>query len=220
MRNLGQLITLTFPPRFVDAILKRWGSTTAKRRVWDCEYSAGKWDYLGTQHAPCDRDLVYSALEPYCANGTILDLACGPGATPLELPDTYTSYVGVDISPVAIAKAAAQINRHPSRAKKITLVAADLLEFTPSRTFKIILFRECLYYFPIHRLRQLLARYSAALEPDGVFVARLHDRNKFNSIITMIESEYAVVSTLGNQNVGEVVIVFRPRFCCDTREAI
>ena len=49
---------------------------------------------------------MYQFLEKYANSGNILDLGCGPGNTANELKEqVYQSYIGVDISDAALAKA-------------------------------------------------------------------------------------------------------------------
>src|ERR1700690_1222456 len=79
-----------------------YGPTSLKKWLWDKEFSGTKWDFIDNTKGDC----VYTHLEKFARNGSILDLGCGPGNTANEVADaTYASYVGVDISDAALAKA-------------------------------------------------------------------------------------------------------------------
>ena len=197
--------------RLQSAFLKRWGSRFSKEKVWDREYSSGKWSELDPQiRNGVDRDLVYTVLDRYCKYASILDLGCGSGATAFELGDIYSSYLGVDISGVAISKANGALSESRAGCNHISFAVADICDFEPPQRFTIVLFRESLYYFSTSRAESLLHRYSAYLEPEGIFVVRLHDRDKFRSISTMIEKNFIVIERASPRTATEVVLVFRP----------
>lgn len=195
------------------ALFKRLGFSRIKRYVWDQEYQAGKWDELrppDAEHA-AERDIVLDVVEKYSANGAILDLGCGPGATGNEIALTYRSYLGVDVSTVAVQQAVELTRRQPARVEKNRYVAADIGKFTPDGKFSVILFRECIYYFPKGAISRLLARYSGFLEPAGLFIVRLHDRHKYRGIMALIEAEYKILERLEPPESGTAVLVFSPR---------
>src|SRR5688572_27420770 len=82
----------------IRGLTQRWGTANMKRRLWDTEYSSGKWD-----HCENTRDsVVYKFLEKYSRHGSVLDMGCGSGNTGTELNlDCYSDYTGVDVSEVA-----------------------------------------------------------------------------------------------------------------------
>jgi len=87
--------------RFVRGFLLSYGPSNIKKRIWNREYSEQKWAFAYNTVGDC----VYAHLERYTANGSILDIGCGSGNTSTELVGTYRSYLGVDISEAALAKA-------------------------------------------------------------------------------------------------------------------
>ena len=197
--------------RILNAVLKRWGPVSAKQRIWDHEYQSGQWAHLDFQaRNDVRRDLIYLALEPYSAGATILDLGCGTASTAMELPNTYDSYLGVDVSEIAIRKATDAIGLDPSRVLKCHFIVGDIATFIPAKQFDIIVCRECLYYFSRHEARTILRRHSAFLQGKGVFVVRLHDRDKYRSITEMIKREYRIIQWFAPEGATEVVLVFRP----------
>src|SRR5258708_39996767 len=98
--------------RFVLGFLLSYGPTSLKKLVWDKEYSGDKWAFADNTVGDC----VYGPLEKYAANGSVLDIGCGSGNTATEMSAAaYQTYVGVDISEEALAKAARrskEIGRH------------------------------------------------------------------------------------------------------------
>jgi 2-polyprenyl-3-methyl-5-hydroxy-6-metoxy-1,4-benzoquinol methylase len=71
---------------------------------WDSMYEQGEWDYL----TKIDELGHYSLLVGYCQylnpKGKILDIGCGEGLLQQQLRYLpYQSYLGVDVSNVAIA---------------------------------------------------------------------------------------------------------------------
>jgi len=84
----------------IHALCKRYGPPFLKRKIWDREFSSGKW---GTGDLADCHSAIIPVLEKYARGGNILDLGCGWGKTGLVLdPSTYSEYLGVDISDVAV----------------------------------------------------------------------------------------------------------------------
>lgn len=145
--------------RKARGVIQRYGSSGVKRRLWDAEFSSGRWSGLENMEGDC----LYPTLEKYSQGKTILDLGCGPGATAAEIRG-YGSYTGVDISAVAIAKAQA---RNPL----CDFAASDIESYCPQRQYDVIVFADSLYY--VASIPEVLHRYCAYLSPSGVFIARI-----------------------------------------------
>jgi len=197
--------------KILNAVLKRWGATSTKQRIWDAEYQSGKWQHLDPRdRSGIQRDLIYQSLERYSEGTSILDLGCGTASTAAELRSDYASYLGVDISEIAIAQGREIIARDPERAHKTHFAVSDIFDFVPGGQFNVILFRECLYYFPKQTAREVLEHYCQFLVPGGVFVVRLHDRKKYDPLVRLIEREYEVAECLAPSGATEIVLVFQP----------
>lgn len=82
-------------------LIHRYGSPKIKRRLWNSEFSFGRWDCLDDMREDC----LYPLLESYADGRSVLDLGCGPGTTANEINARYTWYTGVDTSEVALTKA-------------------------------------------------------------------------------------------------------------------
>ncbi len=198
--------------RFFVAALKRAGGAGVKRRIWDREFSSGKWNYLdsssGLVHA---RDVILDPVDRYLSDGNILDLGCGVGSTGLEIANNYRMYTGVDISAVAVRQAESIVQTHPQRSARNKFVASDIRSFEPRESYTVILFRESIYYVPFPKIRTMLSRYSTALAENGVFIVRLHDKLKYKHIIEFIEGNFLVKENLAPEDGKTAILVFAPR---------
>ena len=195
------------------AFLKRWGTNSWKQRIWDEEYSHGMWARKGSTSGSTSipRDSVLEVIERYSSGAEILELGCGAGETAFEIADTFQSYVGVDISEVAVSQGIEAARRQASRAGKISFVTGDISDFSSSRSFSVILFRESIYYIPKPKIPGTLQRLASFLTPHGVFIVRVHDRVKFRNILELIGRDYQVAERCLPPNAATATIVFSPR---------
>ena len=197
----------------VNAILKRFGSSRIKQHIWDEEFVAGKWDYMDGQASDFSqqRDVVLDVVDKYSTGGDILDLGCGIGRTGFEIASVYRSYVGVDISEVAVQKAKAILENDVARAKQNRYLVADIAKFVPDRLFQVILFRESVYYFSIRVVPKIFRRYANYATPNGVIILRLHDRGKYERIVEHVETNYRVLERRLQDGGNGIVIAFAPQ---------
>jgi SAM-dependent methyltransferase len=200
---------------FVQGFLASYGPSSVKKRIWDKDFSGGKWDFIDDTAGDC----IYPHLEKHAHGGDILDLGCGPGNTANELASgAYRSYIGVDISAVALEKAAKR-TRESGRDDKNSCVCSDFLGYAPTRDFDVILFRESLYHVPYGQVLPILEKYSKHLKKNGVFVVRLYagdstKKTKFRVIrkLDLLKREFDVVEVSQYDQPGTpTVLVFRPR---------
>jgi SAM-dependent methyltransferase len=95
----------------------------------------------------------------------ILDVGCGTGLLRERLGDSaFSSYVGVDISETAVARASAA--GHP----RSRFVVGDAATLDLGR-FDVVVLNEVLYYAPDAGV--LLRRVAGALEPNGLLVTSM-----------------------------------------------
>ena len=200
---------------FVQGFLASYGPSSVKKRLWDKDFSSGKWNFIDDTAGDC----IYPHLEKHAQGGDILDLGCGPGNTANELANgAYRSYIGVDISEVALEKAAKR-TRENGRADKNSFVSSDFLGYTPTRDFDVILFRESLYHVPYGQILPILEKYSKHLQKNGVFIVRLYagdDTKKTKFRVTrkldLLKREFDIVESCQYDQPGTpTVLVFRPR---------
>ena len=185
-------------------ILKRWGTSSLKRSIWDEEFAAGQWDYL-EQTAD---DPIYGYLDKHCDQGSILDLGCGSGNTGSEMGSSmYDRYTGVDISEQAVRRARAR-SMGSERQRKNEYVCADISLYEPQQRYDVILFRESLFYVPKSRIVGMLARYRGWLTEQGVIIVRMCDRNRYSGIVRLIEQNFAIVDQSPDSD-ANIILVFR-----------
>jgi SAM-dependent methyltransferase len=201
--------------RFARGFVLSYGPSAVKKRLWDKEFSGTKWDFINNTAGDC----VYPYLEKYANNGNVLDLGCGPGNTANELAaNVYKTYIGVDISEAALAKALKR-TQESNRLSKNSFVNSDFLEYEPTREFDIILFRESMYHIPYGQVLPVLRKFSKHLKSTGVFIVRLYAgdhrpgviKTRVTAKIDLIKREFNMVEAqqfdlpaLPN------VLVFRP----------
>lgn len=201
---------------FVQGFISSYGPSSVKKRLWDKDFSGGKWDFIDDTAGDC----VYPHLEKHAQGGDILDLGCGPGNTANELANgAYRSYIGVDISEVALEKAVKRTQGN-GRADKNSFVRSDFLGYTPTQDFDVILFRESLYHVPYGQVLPILKKYSKHLKKSGVFIVRLYagdiltGKIKFRVTrkLDLLKREFDIVESCQYEQPGTpTVLVFRPR---------
>jgi SAM-dependent methyltransferase len=182
-----------------------WGTSRIKRNLWNKEFAEGRWDFIENTA----EDIIYSFIEKYSRNGSILDLGCGSGNTGCELnSDKYGDYTGVDISDVAIEKAVRRsvVN---GRDKKNHYHQSDITAYTPLQKFNVILFRESIYYIPRVKIKSVLDHYSKFLKTDGVFIVRWHDQRQGGTILNLLGDAYELVERYSPTDTGPMVMVFQ-----------
>ena len=200
--------------RLMQSFLKVYGPSNLKKIFWDKEYSSTKWDFADNTAGDC----VYEHLEKHAANGSILDLGCGSGNTANEMAESaYQSYLGVDISKTALAKAARR-SKENGREHKNRFACGDFITYVPTQQFDVILFRESMYHVPLNKIKATLERYSLYLKDGGVFIVRLFAGDRENlerkprptAMLNLIAAEFDVVEKREYEKRGlPTVIVFR-----------
>lgn len=197
--------------RLLRAVGKRIGPRSVKQAIWDREHAAGQWDWANDATRPSrQRDIVYEVLDRYSAGLDILDLGCGNGFAGRMISDTFQQYFGVDISSVAVEDARKNFAKDPQRGPKCLFETADVFTFVPPHPFGIIVFSDCLYYFPMYKVKKLLRRYCEHLASGGMFMVRLHDKDRYRDIVEHIERTYQVLEKVVREDSLGVVLVFRP----------
>jgi 2-polyprenyl-6-hydroxyphenyl methylase/3-demethylubiquinone-9 3-methyltransferase len=186
------------------AAAQLWAPAPLKRALWNKEFARGRWDNL----ADTPGDPIYAVLERHARNGSVLDLGCGSGNTSCELDSAaYSAYVGVDISDVALKKAAER-SAALGRSGQNQYVQSDIQTYQPERSYDVILFRESLYYIPQAKIKATLDHYRQHLTPQGVFVVRCYDLEQGRSIAQLIATDYQVVEQSLQEGLP-AILVFR-----------
>jgi SAM-dependent methyltransferase len=200
--------------RFTRGFLLSYGPSPIKRMFWDQEFASGKWNFIDNTAGDC----VYSHLDRYAKNNSVLDLGCGPGNTANEMAPGYRTYIGVDISEEALAKAKRRTGTN-GRSDKNSFERGDFLSYVPPQQFEVILFREAMYHVPLGKVKPILDRFSKYLAESGVFIVRMYLRDLENgkskyrpmAMMDIIEKEFDVLEKSHYVDSGATVIVFRPK---------
>ncbi len=133
--------------------------TEDERDKWDDRYASG--DYQPrTWPSPFLEEWI-----PQLRTGRALVLACGTGRNAIRLAEAGFQVEGVDISPVAVARAGAEASR---RGVDVEWRVADLddVDLEPSAYDLITVIR--------YRNRALWPRLPGALAPDGFLLVEHH----------------------------------------------
>ena len=185
-----------------------WGKSSTKRQLWDTEYAAGRWNVLDHTEGA----VLYDYLQKYASDGSILDLGCGSGNTANEVTFQYRRYVGVDVSAVAVQKATDRSALN-GRSARNSYAAEDVLAYVPEGKFDVILLRESVYYIsPLH-LKGMFLRYSAFLNPKGVFIITIGEHGtkkaRRDKIYKLIDENFNVVERITSPGSDDAIVVFR-----------
>jgi 2-polyprenyl-3-methyl-5-hydroxy-6-metoxy-1,4-benzoquinol methylase len=164
---------------------RRFRSTSPQQ--WDAQYACGNWDYLRS----VGELARYSVIAGYCRQHkpevSVCDVGCGEGILERALWPAYSHYLGIDVSDAAIRRARAA-NQHSAAA---SYQCADALLFDTAEHFDVIVFNECLYYFP--QPGAVLHRYEKYLNADGAFVVSNVIRRRSRAARLGIRSAYPAV---------------------------
>ena len=161
-------------------------------------YKNGRWLFDDRS-----RELI-AAIEMYASKGNILILGCGTASIVSYLnEDTFGYLLGVDLSPVAIAKARERCNH------KIHFQVGDMLEYHCQRKFDVILFPESLYYITPSQRESLLKRLTRNLTVGGRVIVTIYDPKQYMNIIEGIREAFAVTKEETMEGTERYLMVFR-----------
>lgn len=135
---------------------------------WDEEYRDGRWGFLLDVKEVARTGAIAGWLRATGTGQRVLDIGCGEGVLFGHLDrSTLESYVGVDISAEALARA--KVDRAVSR-----LVEADLQGFEPTagESFTAVVFNEVLHFAEDPGAE--LARAARWLAPEGVIAVSMY----------------------------------------------
>ena len=156
----------------------------AARWAWDDQFARGKWDYLRARDIKV-RDLIANL----ASGGTVVDLGCGEGLLAFELPETsYTRYIGVDVSTVAIENALRRAFQTSNT--KCTFIATDLREWEGTEEADVILIEEALYYLTPSAQHTLLDTCERSLSDRGKLVVIIHDAKKHPRTVALLKERF------------------------------
>ncbi|WP_297511487.1 methyltransferase domain-containing protein [Flavobacterium sp.] len=167
-----------------------------KRFTWNYKYAIGKWNAMGKETERYET-IVDFIKKTGIAQPRILDLGCGYGALLDYLtPDSYSDYLGVDLSHTAILKAKAK--KYP----KANFKVADLHAFTPNGMYDVILFNEVLYY--LDNRNALVAHFVQFANPNATLIVSLYNL-KEEIVIELSQSYHLLETKVVNETARTIV---------------
>lgn len=131
--------------------------------AWDAEYQSGKWGFLTSAAEDAHHQLIASYAHSLRPQARLLDVGCGEGVLNTALRRFgYRRYLGIDISPAAIATAQQRADANT------TFAATPGGGFVTDERFDVIVINEALYYFtdPLATAE----RFARFLDADGILV--------------------------------------------------
>ena len=142
---------------------------------WDQSYAEGHWTFLDAAEQGARHRVIAGMLSLRGeAASSVLDVGCGTGALMRHLPDNVARYVGIDLSSEAIRIC----RRKTAGPGDRTFEATSFDDYQPDDGFRVIVFNEMLYYYPVRRIPAVLARASGLLKPGtGSVIVSVHDRS-------------------------------------------
>ena len=206
MKAKGQLLAFAkaaVPPSIKARIKRRKELTPTPAAVWNQEFGAGKWDFLGSAAEMPRYAVIAGYFGALPENPAVLDVGCGAGLLQPWLKRIgYARYLGIDLSETAIVRAQAQADA------QTRFEAADAESFVLPETFDVIILNEMLYYMadPVGMLR----RYAAHLRRDGVFILSLWDCRES---VRAWNASRKVLAVLDEARVAHAHLSWRIRVC-------
>ena len=168
LRRLAELAALDRP--WVGRLLGRGrGGGAAPAAAWDSFYRDGVYDQLLASERRHHHRLLAALVAERFPEARVLEIGCGDGAFYESLrllrPDRY---LGVDVSPEAIARAKARRGGELA-AGQVEFIVGDGSSFAPDEPFDAVLFTDCIEY--LAPPAELAAHYARHLRPGGVLGA-------------------------------------------------
>jgi len=165
--------------RGIHGIATRLGWRSLRAMAFDEKYRNGSWNFSSE-----DSDLV-RLIETYAAKGNILALGCGTALVVCFLnPGSFESFVGVDLSPEAIAQA------RQRESDRVRFEVGEMTKYQCCRLFDVILFPDSIYYVNARSRKNLLIRMRASLSPAGRIVVTIAQPNRYADILDMIRRNF------------------------------
>ena len=168
----------------IHYVFSRFGSTPLRQAAYDAKYIYGTWR---TVHS--DKPVMLTSLVMQHLNGgRMLDLGCGEGSLAAALRcDSYSEFIGVDLSPVAISIA------NSRNCPNAVFICSDIREYIPDGIFNVIMFEESFYYLPSSCQINELSRYKSCLTDGGVVIITTSNMGRFKNSLLAIRKEFNTI---------------------------
>ena len=147
-----------------------------EKSAWEYEYQHGQWEHLMYLSDLGHYSVISGYIQYFGMKGKILDVGCGEGMLYERLSeDSYSDYVGIDISEAAIETAIKKI-----RGNTIAqFMSCDAILYRPDKLFNIVVFNESLYLF--EQPLKVMQQYRSFLKDDGVFIVSMFNAYSISS---------------------------------------
>lgn len=144
---------------------------------WNDQFRTGYWDSLRTRSPN-----VVALVEQLAGGGDVVELGCGEGFLIEAVDsDSYRSYVGVDVSAVAVESAARRAGQ--AGLVKCRFEVGRIEQWRCDADTSLIIMEESLYCLKPRRQRRLLRRCLARLKPDGRLIVTVHSATRHRSTL-------------------------------------
>lgn len=144
------------------------------KKIWDKEYSEGKWDYLSNEKDSMRYGIIANYVQDNFNNSiSILDLGCGIGILQEKLSGLYSHYTGIDLCDEAIRIAKEKED------EKTIFHSYDIKNYTTKEKYDCIIFNESIYY--LDKPLKTLKKYKSFLKKNGVIIVSMWDYKERNN---------------------------------------
>lgn len=182
-------------------IANRFGTRRLAAWSQNDQYRRGRWAHLAEGRRPKVTELV----EKLADGGRIVEHACGEGHLIRTVdPSAYSSYVGYDISEVAVASARSRATDMMCRFE-----VQDITTWPGDTGIRLIVAEECLNYLRPGQLATFLERCRASLTPDGAILATFHDIHRYPDTVETCLSRFPDHEVIDDAG-GACYLVLRP----------
>lgn len=136
---------------------------------WNRQYRKGRWDNLKRPIENPRYHQIESFIQEFGPERpSVLDLGCGEGILTERMDEnSYSYFKGIDYSSVSIVKA------NDKKLPKSEFEAWDIIDFTPKKSYDVIVFNEAFYYIPDSEKQKVLDRMCAYLKESGIIIVSI-----------------------------------------------
>lgn len=162
------------------------------REAWEKMYREGAWDRLSDFSELGHYAVIAGYVRAFSETATVWDVGCGHGRLLQLLQPHFSSYIGVDISAEAIARAEAlQIPR-------TTFAVSRFEDWAPDSKADVIIFNESVTYTT--HPAELVRTYAARLNDGGRIIISLLEYGNHRPAWRRIASVVELVSGIRIEN--------------------
>lgn len=173
------------------------------RWSWNDQFRKGYWVTLRSRSR-----IVVSLVEQLAGGGDVVEFGCGEGRLIGAVnPDVYRSYVGLDLSPVAIDAATRRARK--AGLEKCRFEVCRFEHWPGGADASLIIMEESLYYLKPRRQRRLLRRCLDRLDSGGRMVVTVHCATRHQS--TLESCRQAAVVEREIHESDRVILTLRAR---------